>query len=425
MASQTPDPWSRPVAWQETAVQHLEQYYRDTGRTNHRVLCQQGRFNIYDVDGVHVGIVREIGVTPEGTYFPDQEEWHEKNMSSPISTHTTPTSIPQPSVPEATFARVLTPRKPLPTITGNYSSSKEIGEKPSFFDGTYTKFNSWLDTLILYVQANKKILPTQEDKIFFTLTCLRNEKHEECTAQLWAKTWRQAHIDISGNLLEKPGTFPARVTNFSDLVQDLQDQFSDPQLLNKAIARLSTYRQSINQECRDFFQKYEVFRTQAGYQSQAHDGWIIQRLEGLVLSKIMNKYYDANVAPATYVDFKAKILLIEENLKKQESRQRGGSFMPTNHSQSSNTRSIPTVSGSSPPAGITKGAGEPMDLSAGRTQRDMSKERCHKCGEFGHWSKHCKNPAKKFFSRRVFEELDISQMTDEDKKAVAARLGFS
>lgn len=264
------------------------------------------------------------------------------------------------------------------------NSRISLAKEPGFFDRTPSHFEAWFDSLATYVGAYRRHFVDDSDRVYFTLSLLRDEKQSECTSHLWAKKWKEVHLDAGGDLairpdsetIQQPG---GRPTTYQDLVKDLIAQFRDPQLKNKAIQRLTTYRQLNNQSAANYFQQFEVYRSEAGYGNDIHDEWTIQQLLCLIKREYIEKYLDGSTT-TDYPSFKQRILEIEQAalLKQRLFSSYTASTTPPTKTPSSSSSQAWTA----PPG--TQGA--PMNID--KVQAPFA---CYHCGQAGHMGRNCTN----------------------------------
>ena len=258
----------------------------------------------------------------------------------------------------------------------------------------------------IYILANVANFSTDESKILFVLSYLK-----EGSAAGWAANYVTQATNAQGMV--------TIADTFSDFLDKLDASFDDPNKKAKAIQKLNALRQG-NHSADEFFQQFEILRSEAGMVGAAYDATLINVLEIAVNDAVFRGVASADNTPTTYDDWKKKAIAVDhakERIRERNMR-KGQTFMPRRtgmtmqgpQQRPQQRPQMPTTS-SRPPTALHdqrdasrttfSGRGQPMDW----TTNNMKTTRvCYACGEPGHFIADCR---KRQSVRTVFTERRI------------------
>jgi hypothetical protein len=256
--------------------------------------------------------------------------------------------------------------------------------KPPTFDGK--NYQTWMMATELYIRANPKGFPTDESRILFALSFMT-----EGQPVPWS-------LDFNESVLN------ADVVNFGTWAafkEKLKASFEDKEKAKNARTALHQLKQG-TQTAEEFFLQFELLRRAAGI---TDEGELVAFLEGGAIDKkiLTQMYYSNTELPATYDDWKKKIIAIDGLHRRMKMWDTPGPRpayrplpTPPRQAQWNPPRQQapyqPAASSSSsqnwrPGTGKTYGGlGKPMDLDEAKRLGV-----CLKCGQAGHIGKWCPN----------------------------------
>lgn len=251
------------------------------------------------------------------------------------------------------------------------TTDKSLIPRPDDFDGTeYKKFKR---QIFLYLQANRKHLQDDEDKIALVLGHMKKGVAAE-----WAGNYMDTHQMAAVPVPE----------SYVDFMAKLDLGFTNPNEQPDAQAKLSSLRQG-SKTVEEFFLEFDTLRRLAGYAS-GHDAYLIELLEKALHREIITTIYASDTLPTTFDSWRKKATNIG-GLQQRLHRITKSTWAPRPNTTTQHPR--PTAPGhtSSPvndrrdATGTTFGGmGQKMDVSKARAEG-----RCFKCGEQGHISRFC------------------------------------
>ena len=153
--------------------------------------------------------------------------------------------------------------QPRPAAAPAPASSRVYTAEPRKYEGG-KDFIDFRCEISLYITSHATDFATDPSKIFFILSYLKGGR---------ATTWVQNYVDAATT---------NSVITFTDMydqfVIKLTDSFDDPTRKEKAMAEFRNLVQG-NRTADDFFNEFEILRTNAGYVDPKHDEHLIDRLK--------------------------------------------------------------------------------------------------------------------------------------------------
>lgn len=280
-----------------------------------------------------------------------------------------------------------------------YRPKSHIAKPPQFDGKNLTKFEQ---SCKLYTFGNRRDFPDDETKILMALSYMQ----ESDLPSKWAQNFIRPKLDAAVPVW---GTW-------TDFWKKVEEAFGDPNKTRNADQALSGLRQGL-MTATEFFQKFEIYRSDAGYTAN-HDQHLICLLEKALNKGLIDVMYNAETIPTTYEEFRDKAIRIDGNLQRRKAADtRFNASTPNTFKAqkpaTTTTTTTQVVQTKRDATGtIFGGAGQPMEISEAKR-----KGLCFKCGVKGHMSRDCPN-RNKVEIRQI-----VGGMTAELKKEWLEALG--
>lgn len=292
----------------------------------------------------------------------------------------------------------------------NDTDTKVHGAKPAVFDGSKAKYASWRRQIILYIAEKKDRFTTDEAKILFVLSYMK-----EGFADKWAQNYLEAKIDDVGEV--------TIIDTWKDFLEALDKTFKDANFRLNAQTRLEALKQG-SHTADEYFVEFEQLMVQAGFKTGGdHEQYLISRIEQGLNYRLVERVYDSDSLPASYEDYKDKVINIDNMQRRLQSRLKSGPLVvKPNTTASTNMGRFTRTEGHSTGVpvrrdgtGVTFGGhGQPMEVD-----RVKKEKLCYGCGQPGHFRRNC--PMKPQVVRQV-KQADIPQV---DLAAMAKELTWT
>ena len=260
-------------------------------------------------------------------------------------------------------------------------SREPLLRKPDDFTGNKKDYREWNMKITSYIASANTSLNTDEKKIRFVCSYIKEKAGVWAEEQLTARTTNQNWM-------------------WNDFTNQMKERFVDKN--DKEIARneIATIQQG-NTRAEEFFTKLASLRIQAEYTDPLHDAIIINRLKLGLKTEIVTAIVASGNEPATIEGWRNRVIAVEEALYAHKPKYEvKNSFKPSTTSSSSRAPPPPKPTPSLP-------LGDPMDIDK------MRKEgRCFKCHQKGHLARDCQN------RRREVREIWMDLSTEEKRELI-------
>lgn len=259
--------------------------------------------------------------------------------------------------------------------------------KPDDFTGK--DWDKFMRQIMLYIAANKADFDTNESKVLFVLTYMKDGL---------AGQWANNFIDEVSEEAQEGGE-PDWGT-YQSLIIKLNTAFGDQNKKKTAQEKLSHATMG-NRTASEFLNYFEQQVRAAGYQD-GHDQYLIELLERALKPSIVSKIYGQETVPDTYEEWKSKAIRLdglEHRFAQIQNRSTASATRRPPTHQNQNQQQPKYTADSRAPQKVQQnqdgsrwitfgGRGQPMQLDEARKQGV-----CFKCGEQGHIGKFCPRAA--------------------------------
>ena len=142
---------------------------------------------------------------------------------------------------------------------GTGSGNKNYAGAPEHYDGEPSKYESWRNSLMLYLVAVKG----DYNKIIATLSYLTKE-----TAATWQKGWQDRNRDA----------LYAGHVRWTDFLEEMDQHFHDPRQAERARKDLFRMKIGFTEEFRNFLVKFDDMRQKAKMNDPQFDPQLVEYL---------------------------------------------------------------------------------------------------------------------------------------------------
>ena len=274
---------------------------------------------------------------------------------------------------------------------------------PVPFDGSPSKFKTWIQGVQLFILANR--ITDDGDKVRLTLSYMQSGS---------AQTFASAIIEE----MLKPNPDP--IPPFAEFVDLLNKVFQDRGARVQARQKLETFRQG-TLPVDEFFTRLKLLMMEAG---MTDDKEKVRIVEMATNKSIIDTIYGSGDYPTSY---DAYVKRIEKIGRLWETRKLFTHLQsPPHHTpQRAPVKTAPTFRPAPPPpsrdrqtgSGVVHGGqGLPMDVDALKRNNN-----CFNCGKPGHFRHNCPEPLKGQINVRNL----AFNLTDEERQALAESLALA
>jgi Ty3 transposon capsid-like protein len=250
--------------------------------------------------------------------------------------------------------------------------------KPTPFDGDRKKVETFIQECRMYLQINKGIYTTDEDKIIFILSFMNDKE-----ALRWKQTYLRTITNDAGDLV-----FPTIKT----FVDNLGTYFKPANMSQDAIHQLNMLKQG-KKNAEEVVTEFRLLCSQAGFSAETTTDHLhlIERLQRVLNTSLIKKIMLLEAPPTTIEGWVEKAIFFDtmyrntmeilgrKNEEDKTNRNRGGSSRRFNYSSYFDNRNSQNTRDKKDP--------NAMDIDAMSTdKRDylMRKGLCFICEKSGH-----------------------------------------
>ena len=188
-------------------------------------------------------------------------------------------------------------------VEGRNESNKEIGiNKPTAFDGSRKKVETFIQECRLYLQVNKKIYATDEAKVAFFLSFMTEKE-----ALKWKQTFLRSITNDDGEM-----NFPT----IKDFVGLLNSYFKPTNQTQDAAHQLALLKQG-KKTAEEIVTEFRLLISQAGYSSDTPSDHLhlIEKLQNVLNPALVKKIMLMDSPPTTIEGWVDKAILIDSQYR--------------------------------------------------------------------------------------------------------------
>ena len=154
--------------------------------------------------------------------------------------------------------------------------------KPKDFDGTPVQVENFMNSITLYFFAYPSEFAKDERKVLYHLS-----KCKEGNTAIFARNYIAAKTTITPATANTPAQSVFRPGSYYNFENEFHTSFTDPNLMHNKRHLLDTMQQG-NRTAKDFFNKFDLVRQQAGYgDAVTHVLYLISLLEKSALNLVL------------------------------------------------------------------------------------------------------------------------------------------
>lgn len=172
--------------------------------------------------------------------------------------------------------------------------SKSSVNKPTEFNGDTNRYDDFRRQTDLYILANDRQFPDDQDKILFVTSYM---------TQRTANAWAQNFFDMKTQAT--PAGQQINLGTWVDFTAALDATFKDPNRERNAQEKLLSYTQG-NRNAEEFFTEFDILKRKAGY-GTGYDAFLIGLLERALNPELVVAVY-TGAPPVTYEDWKTRAI---------------------------------------------------------------------------------------------------------------------
>ena len=192
--------------------------------------------------------------------------------------------------------------KTTPPIQNNSSAKEKMINKPTPFTGNRKRIETFLQECQIYLQINRRIYETDEDKIAFILSYMNEQE-----ALRWKQTYLRSIVNEEGNM-----EFPT----IGEFVQLLGFYFKPANQVKDAIHQLNLLRQG-KKTAEETVTEFRLLTSQAGYTAETPTDHLhlIEKLQKVLNTSLVKKIMLSDNPPTTIDDWAEKAITIDSTYR--------------------------------------------------------------------------------------------------------------
>ena len=189
-----------------------------------------------------------------------------------------------------------------PNTPNNSNAKEKMINKPTSFTGDRKRIETFLQECQIYLQINRRVYETDEDKIAFILSHM-NEKE--------ALRWKQTYIR---SLVKKEGeiVFPT----IREFVKLLAHYFKPANQVKDATHQLNLLRQG-KRTAEEIITEFRLLVSQAGYSAETPTDHLhlIEKLQKVLNPSLVKKIMLSDKPPTTIEDWAERAIIIDSTYR--------------------------------------------------------------------------------------------------------------